>query len=53
MNPGIITEEKLGENADVPDRTTGLTPREKYYIRASWALIDRDIKSAGIKFFML
>ncbi|CAL4141546.1 unnamed protein product [Meganyctiphanes norvegica] len=42
----------LGPEADVPDPTTGLTPRDKASIVATWDLVRPNLKQHGINFFM-
>ncbi|XP_076041209.1 globin-like [Oratosquilla oratoria] len=42
----------LGPDADVPDATTGLTPRQKQAIRDTWSLVVPDMKTHGVNFFM-
>ena len=37
---------------DVPDNTTGLTPREKDIIQRTWKLVRADLKGNGIKLFL-
>ncbi|XP_076448380.1 globin-like [Babylonia areolata] len=42
-------------DADVPDPATGLTPREKEAITASWALLaqKKEIRKHGVEFFVM
>ncbi|CAL4161331.1 unnamed protein product, partial [Meganyctiphanes norvegica] len=44
--------QNLGPEADVPDHTTGLTPRDKASIVATWDLVRPNLKQHGINFFM-
>ena len=48
-----ISEVDLGENADVPDPTTGLTPRQIAAVKATWDLVKPDLKMHGVNFFIM
>lgn len=45
-------DKDIGADADVPDPTTGLTPRDKASIVATWDLVRPNLKHHGINFFM-
>uniref|UniRef100_A0A0P4W708 Globin domain-containing protein n=1 Tax=Scylla olivacea TaxID=85551 RepID=A0A0P4W708_SCYOL len=42
----------LGPEADVPDKTTGLTLRHRTAIHRTWDLVRPDVKMHGVNFFL-